>query len=176
MILVKNHLATEHASSSHQIQWDKWAKKEETYQHKERNLEEQLQTAIVKKDRLAAKTTTSLLRVQQYEHQISEVEWQSACKDTEIHFLWGTLATYTQLMQKLQEERGSATQWATEANQRGKDYKFQLAQCFTPLEGLKDIPLKLSQCTQEGMVELGFTLGVLEKHIINLSQLCQKAS
>lgn len=45
-----------------------------------------------------------------------------------------------------------------------------MGQCFAPLEGLKDLYIELTQHTQDGMTELGFNLGVLEKYIINLSK------
>lgn len=45
-----------------------------------------------------------------------------------------------------------------------------------PLEELKNLHIELLQQTQEGMAELGFSLGLAKKYISNLSQVCLKAS
>lgn len=71
----KDRLAMEGILADFQEQKEDWAKKEETYQCREHELEEQLRIATIEKDHLTAAVEASSLQVQQYKYQASEIEW-----------------------------------------------------------------------------------------------------
>lgn len=64
-----------------------------------------------------------------------------------------------------------ANHWAMKMLNKHKNCQFELGQCFTPLERLKDLYTELQQQTQDEMVGLSFSLGLVQQHIRNLPQL-----